>query len=616
MAQQKEALAQPPANLPTGDDDFAKAEMQAAMQRALEKAGEKSVADIPTVEAPPPPELPPDVEVDTEVMTPDKVDEYVEAVGSNEYYPLAAEIRKFRTAKYAHLEPERDIPKEWGAAKAAYSNLQELARKYRQETDTAKIEELFDGLKQGGSKEFWQRIWNDASAALEKLQAEPIPDVSVEVSAKAEAPVPEALPVEAPLPIAPVVTAPEVAPPVVTEKKKKRVPVKGRVASIAASTPTSAEAPELTPEREALARAVKAVTSKAPETGAKLTEGTKKEAFNPKALLKNINRRYDELVQEMNAKRIEPAEVLFAMRPVSAIEARLQIALDARKATKNPAARAVAEREARAAYDELMGPATMAVHEAIGRKRASHDALESSEVEGAPAKTPEAGARAAESIEEVFDAQARLEQAHDVFMKLGQDIRALNIPMESYIGSDLERMSSDNSIAYMNLSSVIDRWRAATDPVEKKTAEKEAQDLYEDLVGPRAVAERAAIEAARATGGAAAKTPSGGPKPEEIQLEEPPAETLESSPVPPSSAAALMFARPAGSIPATEQMPHIDERVKVVREKLAARSAELDKKAEGLGPVAERLVRSIGERYNRLSWKQKLLVGGALGRAR
>ncbi|MDP2594203.1 MAG: hypothetical protein Q8P36_02600 [bacterium] len=555
-----ETLAQvgPPANLPVGgDDDFAKAEMQAAMQRALARAGKESVADIPTVEAPPsspvvetappsppvteatPPAPPPDVSAEALAkaeLPPDaELEDYVNGV-KKDYLDLATDIRSYRTASIERLDPQRDLPTEWAAAYATFNNVKTFAQDYRKEKDPTKKAQILKKIQLNGDKDLWQRIYDNVSTGLQRLQAEPIPAVSADVPAealaqvgapaKAEVPVaPEVQPVEAPpaAPAAPEVVAPpasdvsaealakaEVTPPAVTkkkppaarathEKKKKRVPAKKEMESVAASTPTSAEqvegrvyglsmtADEVKRYRTALAKAVRKVNAKPAESVG--------EAFNPKTLLTNINRRYDELAEEMKAEHIEPAEVLFAMRPVSAIEARLQMALDARKATKNPAARAVAEREARAAYDELMGPATMAVHEAIGRKRASHDALEAGVI---------------------------------------------------------------------------------------------------------------------AAGGAAAKTPSGGPKPEEIQLEEPPAETLESSTPPESSAAALMFPRPAGSVPSKEQMPHIDERIEKAQQALAARSAELDKKAESLGSAAERIVRSIGERYNRLSMKQKLLIGGAL----
>src|SRR3989344_8750961 len=129
MAQRPEAPAQPPANLPIGgDDDFAKAEMQAAMQRALEKAGKASVADIPTVEAPPTeadapvpavveaappatieatppppsPALPPDTEIEAEVIAVRKA-----------YLDLAADIRSYRTASIEQLDPQRDLPTDW-----------------------------------------------------------------------------------------------------------------------------------------------------------------------------------------------------------------------------------------------------------------------------------------------------------------------------------------------------------------------------------------------------------------------------------------------------------------------------------------------------------------------
>lgn len=57
---------------------------------------------------------------------------------------------------------------------------------------------------------------------------------------------------------------------------------------------------------------------------------------------------------------------------------------------------------------------------------------------------------------------------------------------------------------------------------------------------------------------------------------------------------------------------HADERMESLEGKLARRSAELDTKAKELGPRTEALIRGIGERYNRLSWKKKLAIGGLL----
>ncbi|MDO8407983.1 MAG: hypothetical protein Q7S95_01970 [bacterium] len=562
MAQKTEGPAQPPSNLPTGDGTFDNATMRAALQRAAEKAGIGSVADIPTVEAPPavveaaPPatevvpqasdvaasevapaspnvsaealakaELPPDAELD----------DYVDSV-KKEYLNLAADIRSYRTTSIERLDPQRDLPTEFGAAYATFNNVKTFAQDYKKEKDPTKKAQILKKITLNGDKELWQRIYDDVARGLQRLQAEPIPDVPALVAQQVETPVPEsakATPVE-PVKAPPATAAklevvappaPEVTPPAAPAKKepvarakrepsakpkkigatKKHASAKKEIGSVATSTPTPAEqaegrvyglsmtADEVKRYRAALAKAVRKASAK-PAEGAK-------ETFDSEALLKDINSRYDELAGEMKAQHIEPAEVLFAMRPVSAIEARLQAALDAREATDDPAAKVKAEREARAAYDELMGSATQVVHEAIGRTRASRDALEASEAEGAPAETLES-----------------------------------STPPE---GSAAEKMLAR--------------------PIEASATD-----------------------------------------------------TLESSPVPPGSAAAEMLARPVVAGPEREQMPHIDERIEKAQQALAARSAELDKKAEGLGPAAERLVRSIGERYNRLSMKQKLLVGGVL----
>ncbi len=530
MAKRKEGPAQLPADLPTGDDDFAKVTMQAALQRAAEKAGMVSVAEIPTAEAPLAPELPPDAEIDVEV-----------AAVKRAYLDLAADIRGYRTASIERLDPQRDLPTEWGAAYATFNNVQTFAQDYRKEKDPTKKAQILKKIEFNADQALWQRIYEKVTKGLERLQAEPIPNVPAEASANAEPLAPEVQPVavepaEAPPPAAPATLevaapAPKVAPPAAPAKKapatrakhekKKHTSAKEKIASIAASTPAeqvdgrvyglSMTADEVKRYRAALAKAVRKASAKPAESA--------KEAFDPEALLKEINNRYDELAGEMKAEHIEPAEVLFAMRPVSAIEARLQAALDAREATNDLAAKVKAEREARAAYDELMGPATEVVREAIARARVSHDALEASEAEGAPTETlesptPPEGSKAAKT--------------------LAKPVEAL-----------------------------------ATD-------------------------------------------------------------TLESSPVPPGSAAAEILARPIEAGPSrgrmsrigarvsamqnerTGQMPHINERIEKAQQALAARSAELDKKVEGFGPAAERLVRSIGERYNKLSLKQKLLIGGVL----
>jgi hypothetical protein len=52
---------------------------------------------------------------------------------------------------------------------------------------------------------------------------------------------------------------------------------------------------------------------------------------------------------------------------------------------------------------------------------------------------------------------------------------------------------------------------------------------------------------------------------------------------------------------------------KSMQEYLAGRSEAWDKKAGGFGAGAEKLIRSLGERYNKLGWKTKLAVGFGLG---
>src|SRR3989344_1988954 len=258
MAQKTEGLAQPPSNLPTGDDEFAKATMQAAMQRALEKAGKRSVADIPTVEAPPPlatveatppappvietvapasPELPPDVEIEAEVIAVRKA-----------YLDLAADIRSYHTASIERLDPQRDLPTEWGAAYATFNNVQIFAKDYLKEKDPTKKAQILKKIELNADEGLWQRIYDNVSTALEKLQAEPIPEAPAPVAQPIEIPPTEPRKEKSPSvadmspSAAPAAPPPEVAPPAIAEKKpsaalakhekkKKRAPGKEEMAS-------------------------------------------------------------------------------------------------------------------------------------------------------------------------------------------------------------------------------------------------------------------------------------------------------------------------------------------------------------------------------------------------
>ncbi|MDE2021373.1 MAG: hypothetical protein KGI71_00370 [Patescibacteria group bacterium] len=55
------------------------------------------------------------------------------------------------------------------------------------------------------------------------------------------------------------------------------------------------------------------------------------------------------------------------------------------------------------------------------------------------------------------------------------------------------------------------------------------------------------------------------------------------------------------------------ERAESLQGYLAERSKGFDTKAKEYGPKAEKLIRSLGEKYNKLGWKSKLAVGASLG---
>jgi hypothetical protein len=64
---------------------------------------------------------------------------------------------------------------------------------------------------------------------------------------------------------------------------------------------------------------------------------------------------------------------------------------------------------------------------------------------------------------------------------------------------------------------------------------------------------------------------------------------------------------------AKEKVGMATERGEHLKAYAAKRSAELGEKAKALGPGAEKSVRLLGERYNKLGWKSKIAIGVGLG---
>jgi hypothetical protein len=67
-----------------------------------------------------------------------------------------------------------------------------------------------------------------------------------------------------------------------------------------------------------------------------------------------------------------------------------------------------------------------------------------------------------------------------------------------------------------------------------------------------------------------------------------------------------------GLIAGAKEKLGMSERGEKSKAYLAERSQGLQEKAKGLGPVPEKLIRSLGEKYNKLNWKYKLAISAGL----
>ncbi len=68
-----------------------------------------------------------------------------------------------------------------------------------------------------------------------------------------------------------------------------------------------------------------------------------------------------------------------------------------------------------------------------------------------------------------------------------------------------------------------------------------------------------------------------------------------------------------GLIDGAKERLGMSERGEGLKEHLEKRSEILQEKAKGYGPIPEKLLRSLGEKYNKLGWKTKLAIGVGLG---
>ena len=235
----------------------------------------------------------------------------------------------------------------------------------------------------------------------------------------------------------------------------------------------------------------------------------------------------------------------------------------------------------------------------------------SSEAPPAPAgaaAVPEAVSAEPKAKAEKFDRGAWMRRASDATDSMIKELEAQGV----------DKYESGMLSAWARFSSLSTR-------VYTAKTEQEAREAYDELIGQTTETVRAAAQevvAARAAGGAASTVPDADMPDTHIQQ---PRSTLrrlnpnrrrramlddavEAPPMTPEE-------RRADAVPETPSgpmTPEQQERARTMREALSARSSALNERAKTLGPSAEKFVRGIGERYNKLGWKKKVLIGGTI----